>query len=233
MKPLLSLTVVFFLCSSSALFAASLTIPMKFEYVTLDGKKVSSGKFMHKSNLQLDQGSRRVALRYSDMVDNDVSDTKESVQSTVFVVTLRVDGNFKYTLAPEGGDRVSNPEQFAKSPNVVVTRGNGGAVEYEVTQTGMAKREFMSALDDSDKLAGTAFVPVSAAPAAATTPSESVAVSTEVLGNSSQVQPAATVVPASAATTSELSATEMLQKGWQQADEKTRKEFLSWAIRQL
>ena len=146
MKLLLRISALFAFWSCSAVFAANLEIPMAFEYIAVDGKKISSSMFKHKSDLQLSQGQHEIAIRYKDMVEIDVSDTEAEVNSTAFIVSLNIDGDYRYTLKPVGGDVIRDPQQFAKSPDVIIVRGDKGRVDYKVTLTDITEKSFAARL---------------------------------------------------------------------------------------
>ena len=211
MKLLLQIVTLFALWGCSAVFAANLEIPMAFEYIAVDGKKISSSMFKHKNDLKLSQGHHEIAIRYKDMVENDVSDTKADVQSTAFIISLNIDGDYRYSLKPVGGDVIRDPQQFAKSPDVIIVRGDKGSVDYKVTLTDITEKSFAARLygnNESEQLRP------AAAAVAAIVPEAS---STAVVGAGAGVG----------------EAERNLHYWWQQADEKTRKEFLGWAIKQL
>ena len=151
MRLLLQVTALLALWSSSALFAANLKIPMAFEYIAVDGKKISSSQIMHKSDLELGNGHHEIAIRYRDMVETDISDTESEVKSTAFIISLDVDGDHNYSLKPVGGDRIRDPEQFAQSPEVTIVREDNGTVDFKVTFTDIPKKSFLNSLNGNDK----------------------------------------------------------------------------------
>ena len=233
MKPRLTITALLALCASSAAFAADFTIPMSFEYIAVDGKEIKTSLFSHTSEIELDKGTHKIAIRYNDLVEDDFSDSETNVKSNAFIVTINVDGDYSYNLSPADGEFVKNPKSFAKSPQVVVTREDKGEVSYKVTQTNISEESFVSRLfsgNDATDLDAEAAVATGAA-AVAVTPSAPV---------SKPSPAAAATMPAVAAETAPITSTDdaakaeqMLQYWWLHADEKTRKEFMSWAIKQL
>ncbi|ACJ29923.1 Membrane protein, putative [Shewanella piezotolerans WP3] len=239
MKPLLPLTAILALCGSSAAFAANLNIPMSFEYIALDGKEIETSLFNHKSELELDNGTHKIAIRYNDLVEDDFSDSETNYKSSPFVITLKVDGDYEYHMKPADGDFVKHPKKFAKSPQVVITRNDNGNVNYQVKQTNITEESFVSRLFSGNTATD---IDVEAAVATGTGASAATASSTPV-APVSKASPAvaATAVTATAAaanrpvTTADdaAKAEQMLQYWWLHADEKTRKEFMSWAIKQL
>lgn len=230
MKSVMPITALIALLGASSAMAANLTIPMAFEYLALDGKQVESSVFNHKSDLNLDNGTHKIAIRYHDMVQDDFSDSESFIKSSPFIVTLAVDGDHDYQLMPAEGEVIKRPKTFAKSPQVVITRKDGGNVNYKVAQTDIKEDSFVSKLfggnDGQDidvaAAAATSTVAVTAnnAHATAVTPTSSVEAAT---------LPATLPVNASDAD----HAQQMLQYWWLHADDKTRKEFMSWAIQQL
>ncbi|MGS0675239.1 DUF2057 domain-containing protein [Shewanella sp. 0m-4] len=233
MKPRLTITALLALCGSSAAFAADFNIPMAFEYIAVDGQEIKSSLFNHKSEIELDKGTHKIAIRYNDLVEDDFSDSESNIKSNAFIVTIDVDGDYSYQLKPADGEFVKNPKSFAKAPQVIITREDKGNVSYKVTQTDITEESFVSRFfsgNDATDIDAEAAIVTSAAVAVASTPSAPV----------SKPSPAATatmpaVVGAAPATSAEdaAKAEQMLQYWWLHADEQTRKEFMSWAIKQL
>ncbi len=233
MRKLVSATALLALLGSTSVFAANLTIPMSFEYLALDGQKIESSLFNHKADLSLTNGTHKIAIRYSDVVEDNYSDSQSFVKSTPFIVTIDVDGDHQYLLRSIDGDYVKNPHQFAKNPQVVISRKDKGKVDYQVTQTNIQEESFVSRIftgnsnSDAQKniaavtASGTSAAAVSApAPAAKPKPVTAIEQATQTSA------PATTAAP-------DARAEQMLQYWWQQADEQTRKEFMSWAIQQM
>ncbi|WP_119969661.1 DUF2057 domain-containing protein [Shewanella japonica] len=237
----LSATLLAFVTSTSVI-AANLSIPMSFEYLALDGKEIDTNMFSHKTNLELDNGQHKIAIRYHDMVDDDFSDSQSFIKSSPFIIDIKVDGDYEYQLKPIDGDYVKKPKAFAKDPQVVISRKDNGAVSYTVTQTEYKESSFISNLFNGNQ--GEDIDTLSASATDSNTKSLPVA----------KVAPSATVAataPAVAASANEVNTTktssakvnansqtgthpeQMLQYWWLQADEETRKEFMSWAIKQL
>ena len=88
MKLLLSVSVMLVMTVSISAFAADLKIPMEFEYLALDGKKVKSNSFRHKSTLELNQGTHKIAIRYNDLVKDDFGDNRSFIKSSPFIITI-------------------------------------------------------------------------------------------------------------------------------------------------
>ncbi|MBY6105341.1 DUF2057 domain-containing protein [Ferrimonas balearica] len=210
------------LLASPLSWAESLTIPMEFEFVALDGTKVSSSLFSHKDELELTPGQRKIALQYKDLVPESVGDGHRRVSSSPFVITLNVEPGVDYQLA---ADRrildVKTAEAYAEAPQVVITASNGAAATFSLQQTQSDDSSFV------DKLLGDQPTAPSAEDAAlAATASGTAAVAAS---NASQesAKPAAPSAPTDAR------AEEMLKYWWEQADDATRKAFMSWAVQQL
>ncbi|WP_162846100.1 DUF2057 domain-containing protein [Seongchinamella sediminis] len=203
--------------ASSPLAAASLTIPLSFEFIALNGQMIERSLVFHQDELQFDAGHHEIALRYADMMESDFNDTMESVKSAAFIVTLDASDDAAYTLAPAGGEPVRDPQEFARTPEVVITREDGSRAQFTLTRTEV-RRDFAAKLYGSEQVASA--VPVAPAPSASADVAEAVS------GNA----PAAAPAPIE---TSGASPAEMLQLWWQRADQQTRKEFLGWAIDQL
>ncbi|MCL2916850.1 DUF2057 domain-containing protein [Shewanella litorisediminis] len=240
MKSVLPVGALLALAASSSVFAGSLTIPMSFEYLALDGQEISTNSFTHKAELDLSPGTHKIAIRYHDMVDDEFSDSQTFIKSAPFILTLRVDGDYDYFLKPANGDQIKQPKQFAKSPQVVVSRADKGEVSYKVVQTDYKEDSFVGRLFGGSKgvdideaaaaatAAGTVAV-ASTVPSAPVSPAAPVSPSAPVLVDSNVPAATSPVPPAVGG----AHAQQMLQYWWLQADEKTRKEFMSWAIKQL
>ncbi|GGB64122.1 DUF2057 domain-containing protein [Shewanella inventionis] len=232
MKSVLTTSALLAFLTSSSLFAANLTIPMSFEYLALDGEAIETNMFTHQSDLALTNGTHKIAIRYHDVVDDSFSDSQSFVKSTPFIITLTVDGDYKYSLKPADGDVVKKPKVFAKDPKIKLTRQDNGPVTYSVEHTQYTEKSFITNLfktnqkQDFDELAVSA---TSDAPTAVTqAPAKSdIAVATSVTPAVTSATPAATN------SKNPAQAEQMLQYWWLQADEKTRKEFMGWAIKQL
>lgn len=235
MKSVLPIGALLALAASSSVFAGSLTIPMSFEYLALDGQQIATNSFTHKAELELTPGTHKIAIRYHDMVEDDFSDSQSFIKSAPFILTLRVDGDHDYFLKPASGEVVKQPKQFAKAPQVVVNRADKGEVSYKVFQTDYKEDSFVDRLFggskgvDIDEAAAAATAVGTAAVVASAAPVAPVSQPAPVATNVQAPQATSPVPPAQAGE----HAQQMLQYWWLQADEQTRKEFMSWAIKQL
>ncbi|GAA0791523.1 MULTISPECIES: DUF2057 domain-containing protein [Pseudomonadati] len=239
MKSFVTTGAIMALLSSTSLMAANLTIPMSFEYLALDGKQIETNMFSHKSDLKLDNGSHKIAIRYHDMVEDDFSDSQSFIKSAPFIVTLNVVGDVNYTLSAADGEVIKRPKSFAKDPKVIITREDKGSVNYSVEQTNFEEESFLANIFNGNKgndvdalsvnatsngVAPAAVVQSATPPASATVAATAVA-TTVATTETKTAQPIKADNPAQAE--------QMLQYWWLQADEKTRKEFMGWAIKQL
>lgn len=231
MKRFLPATALFALMASGSAMAAELTIPMSFEYLAVDGKPIATNSFKHLSDIDLSNGTHKIAIRYSDMIEDDFSDSQTFVKSKPFIITLAVDGDYQYKLEPATGS-IKQPKQFAKAPQVKITRADNGQVNYKIMQTNIEEQGFMSKLfgTDNAQTASTIAVSTSAGVSAAAAVAkaekkEMDPITAATSESSAQAQ--------QAPTQSAEHAQQMLQYWWLQADEQTRKEFMSWAIKQL
>lgn len=229
MKSLLPISSLLVLLGSASAFAADLNIPMSFEYLALDGKKVESSVFNHKSSLELTPGTHKIAIRYHEMVEDDFSDSQTFVKSAPFIVTLDVDGNYQYYLQAAEGKVVKKPKVYAQNPQIKLTRGDKGDVNFQVVNTNLEEESFVSRL-----FSGNQAVDVSGTAAAATGAAGAVvAVAPAPVATSATVSATSLTAPVDASKATAANPQQMLQYWWLQADEKTRKEFMSWAISQL
>ncbi|TDG12137.1 DUF2057 domain-containing protein [Seongchinamella unica] len=205
--------------TSSPLSAASLTIPMAFEFIALNGQMIERSLVMRKDELQFAPGHHEIALRYSDMIESDFNDTPESIRSAAFIITLDASDDGDYVLVPAGGEVIRNPREFAAAPEVVITDEDGAAAKFTLTRTDVT-RDFAASLYGNETRVGSDESPPAPAPSA----------SADVVENVFGKAPAAAPLPID---TAGASPADMLQLWWRRADEKTRKEFLGWAIDQL
>lgn len=238
MKLLLSVSAMLVLTVSISAFAADLKIPMEFEYLALDGKKIQSNSFLHKSTLKFDHGTHKIAVRYNDLVKDDFGDNRSFIKSSPFIITINVDGDHHYLLRPGEGKIIRNPKNFAKDPKVKISRSDGGPVSYQVFNTDLEEESFLSRLFSGNQtqdiagnvatatntgvsLAATGSVATIAAQTPETKPDAVAATSPIAVAESHNANQNADVNPQ-----------RMLQYWWLQADEKTRKEFMRWAFSQ-
>lgn len=230
MKSLKPITAIIALLGSSSVLAANLQIPMAFEYLAIDGKKIETSLFNHKADLELTNGSHKIAIRYHDMVEDDFSDGESFVKSSPFIIAIDVDGDHEYQLKPADGDFVKKPKAFAKSPQVVITRSDKGQVNYRVEQTEFSEDSFVNTLfggGNGQDVASVATAATGGAALASTTP-------TAPVSKLAPIDAGITPTPVSGDKTSDAAhAQQMLQYWWLHADQATRKEFMSWAIKQL
>lgn len=232
MKSVMPVTAIIALLGSSTAFAANLNIPMAFEYLAVDGTEIKSSLFNHIDDIELDNGTHKIAIRYHDMVQDDFSDSESFIKSSPFIVTLTVDGDHQYSLKADGGV-IKHPKSFAKSPKVVITRHDSAVVDYSVKQTDFTEDSFVNSLfgggngQDITSLASAATGAV-VAPVPVTT-TTTVTTATTITAPISKPAPIDSMTGKQDAGHAE----QMLQYWWLHADHKTRKEFMSWAIQQL
>ncbi|MBB1390718.1 DUF2057 domain-containing protein [Shewanella sp. SG44-6] len=229
MKSLFTTSALLACLTSSSVLAANLTIPMSFEYLALDGTEVETSMFNHQSDLALTNGTHKIAIRYHDVVDDSFSDSQTFIKSTPLIVTLTVDGDHQYLLQPAQGDVIKNPKAFAKKPQINIKRQDNMAVTYSVEQTNFTEDSFITSLFNKKNQNDIETLSASAT-GSGIQPTQTVAVQSDV---ASATTISATVPAAAAQKTTPAQAEQMLQYWWLQADDKTRKEFMGWAIKQL
>ncbi|MBB1320464.1 MULTISPECIES: DUF2057 domain-containing protein [Shewanella] len=233
MKSLFTTSALLACLTSSSVLAANLTIPMSFEYLALDGTEVETSMFNHQSDLALTNGTHKIAIRYHDVVDDSFSDSQTFIKSTPLIVTLTVDGDHQYLLQPAQGDVIKNPKAFAKKPQINIKRQDNMAVTYSVEQTNFTEDSFITSLFNKKNQNDIETLSASAT-GSGIQPTQTVAVQSDVASATTISAPVIATVPAAAAQkTTPAQAEQMLQYWWLQADDKTRKEFMGWAIKQL
>lgn len=245
MKLIQSAGALLLLASSSMVFAANLSIPMSFEYLALDGQTIETNKFTHKKDLALNTGTHKIAIRYHDIVNDEFSDSQSFIKSAPFIVTLVVDGDHKYTLAPSQGV-IKQPNQFAKNPQITISREDKQATQFSVVQTQIEESSFFGQLfanksepvvADSTQIAATESGAQTHKVASVVTALPSNKDAQQGFSNALASETQAAIRPQITAQEQKADpkekAQQMLQYWWLQADEKTRKEFMGWAIQQL
>jgi uncharacterized protein YccT (UPF0319 family) len=236
MKSLFTTSALLAFLTSSSVLAANLTIPMSFEYLALDGAEVETSMFNHQSDLALTNGTHKIAVRYHDVVDDSFSDSQSFVKSTPLIVTLTVDGDHQYLLQPADGDVIKNPKAFAKKPQINIKRQDNAAVTYSVEQTNFTEESFITSLFNNKNQHDIETLSASAT-GNGSQPIQALAVKSDIESATMSAPVIATVPVAVPATTAQkptpAQAEQMLQYWWLQADDKTRKEFMGWAIKQL
>ncbi len=239
MKSVLPITALIALLGTSSAMAANFTIPMSFEYLALDGKKIETNRFNHKADISLDNGTHKIAIRYNEMVEDDFTDSQSFVKSSPFIVTIAVDGDYNYTLAPAEGEVVKHPIKFAKSPQVVIKRQDGGDVSYKIMQTDITEESFVSKLFgnnnhfENNNTQVAAITATGAAVATSNTGATNVGYRTLPAKIDGTVEARTLPAQINGNTADANHAQQMLQYWWLHADDETRKEFMSWAIKQL
>ncbi|MBV7315950.1 DUF2057 domain-containing protein [Shewanella sp. NIFS-20-20] len=233
MKYLMPTTALASLFFAANAMASSLEIPLNFEYLALDGKEISTNSFKHQAQLELDAGTRKIAIRFHDMVQDQFSDSQSFVKSSPFIITLDVLQDTNYQLAPATALAQKDPQQYAQSPAITITSNNHSAVDYQYVLTSFEEPSFFNRLFSGGQSSNTANDI-----AAATSITTSAAIeASEPQVSTYQTTVAAQTTAASAASkpapAESARAEQMLQYWWLQADEQTRKEFMSWAIKQL
>lgn len=225
MKSLLPITAMFVLLGSASAFAADLNIPMEFEYLALDGKKVPSSTFRHKSRLEFGLGTHKIAVRYQEIVKDDFGGDGSLIKSAPLIITIKADGDHHYVLGPAEGKVIGNPRAFAKDPAINIIRSDNGPVSYQVVNTNWEEESFVSRLfsgNQEQDIAGSAILATgTAANDAAPMPAGQPGVSTATL-------PTAATEIDRGKQSADINPQQMLQYWWSQADGKTRKAFMDW-----
>lgn len=225
MKSLLSITGMLVLLGSASAFAADLNIPMEFEYLALDGKKVPSSTFRHKSRLEFGLGTHKIAVRYQDMVKDDFGSDESLIKSAPLIITIKADGDHHYELSPAEGKVIRNPRAFAKDPAINITRSDNGPVSYQVVNTNWEEESFVSRLfsgNQEQDIAG------SAISATGTVAKDAAPMPAGQSGASAATLPTAATEIDRGKQSADIDPQQMLQYWWSQADAKTRKAFMDW-----
>lgn len=218
MNKLLSTSALAALLTAGSAFSGTLTIPMEFEYLALDGKPIETNLFSHKSELNLTQGNHKIAIRYHDMVDDPFSDSQSFIKSAPFIISLDATKSGEYKLEPKSGSIIKKPNNFAQNPEVVITSLNNVPVNFQIEHTEIEESGFISKLFNKSES--------STNPKQVATEYTSLAKSPDNTNTNHHINHKQN-------TKNENMTSQMLHHWWQQADEQTRKEFMRWAITQL
>jgi uncharacterized protein YccT (UPF0319 family) len=166
------------------------------------------------------------------VVDDSFSDSQSFVKSTPLIVTLTVDGDHQYLLQPADGDIIKNPKAFAKKPQINIKRQDNAAVTYNVEQTNFTENSFITSLFNNKNQHDIETLSASAT-GDGSQPIQALAVKSDIESATMSAPIIAAVPAATAQKPTPAQAEQMLQYWWLQADDKTRKEFMGWAIKQL
>ncbi|TKB48222.1 DUF2057 domain-containing protein [Ferrimonas sediminicola] len=198
--------------------AADLNIPLSMEFIAVNGQEVKSNFFSHKDEIELEKGKHTVALVYKDLIEEPYGDGHQRVNSDPFLLHITIDADGVYKLRPQTPIRdLKQAKAFAQAPKVSVTHSDGHQVQYSIEMTSIHEESIIDSLTKEltpeqkhkqEVIAATA--PKGSAAASADTPTDA---------NEVQLQGDAKLNPEA-----------MLKYWWQQADEQTRKEFMTWAI---
>ncbi|BDY05889.1 DUF2057 domain-containing protein [Ferrimonas sp. YFM] len=215
--------------------AAELNIPLSMEFIAVNGQEVKSNFFSHKDELELEKGKHTVALVYKDLIEEPYGDGHQRVNSDPFLLHITIDADGEYKLRPETPIRdLKQAKAFAKDPKVSVTHSGGQQVQYSIEMTSIREESIIDTLTKEltpeqkhkqEVIAATA--PAGSATNAAVATTATVATSAVAATAPSQSKPAN---QAQLQGDVKLNPEAMLKYWWQQADEKTRKEFMTWAI---
>ncbi|WP_028112225.1 YccT family protein [Ferrimonas kyonanensis] len=197
--------------------AAELTIPLSFEFIAVNGQEVKSNFFSHKDEIELEKGQHTIALVYKDLVEEPFGDGHQRVSSDPFLLHITIDSDGEYKVRPHEVIRdLDQAKAFAQKPVLNVTQENGQAVTYKVEMTSVKQETLFDTLNKGLSPEQEAKKKV----IAATAPGAVVA--------TGAAQPSVNM-KGDDVTNPQM----MLKYWWQQADEKTRKDFMSWAIQNM
>ncbi|MGL4473507.1 MAG: DUF2057 domain-containing protein [Shewanella sp.] len=242
MKYLVPTTAFASLFFSASILASSLEIPLNFEYLALDGQEISTTSFKHQAELDLTPGTHKIAIRFHDMMQDQYSDSQTFVKSSPFIITLDVQDNTEYQLAPASDLALKDPKKYAETPKVNINSNNNSPVSFQYVLTQYEEPSFFNRLFTGSQ---TAKIDASTAAATAVGTSAMVQANTQTTTNQANSADAIVIATGAAQTASGVvtapatavndgaNPEQMLQYWWLQADDNTRKEFMSWAIKQL
>lgn len=214
--------------------AAELNIPLSMEFIAVNGQEVKSNFFSHKDELELEKGKHTVALVYKDLIEEPYGDGHQRVSSDPFLLHITIDADGEYKLRPQTPIRdLKQAKAFAKDPKVSVTHSGGQQVQYSIEMTTIREESIIDTLTKEltpeqkhkqEVIAATAPAGSAGNAAAATATVATTAVVATAPGQSNSANQAQLQGDV------KLNPEAMLKYWWQQADEKTRKEFMNWAI---
>ncbi|GAA4897738.1 DUF2057 domain-containing protein [Ferrimonas pelagia] len=208
-------------------WANSLTIPLEFEYLAVNGEKITSSLFSHKDKVDLKPGVNKIAIQYKDLIREAIGDNHKRVSSNPFVITLDAAPDEDYRLLPASKIRdIKEAERFAQAPKLKILTSNKQEVPFQFALTQGDDPNMLEQLMGAPAPAQSLEQQAIAASAAT-----SVGAVVATAPTSTDLE-ATTAAPTSAGDNA-IQAEAMLKYWWQQADEPTRKAFMSWAVQQL
>ena len=209
--------------ASNAFAASKLSIPSEFEFLAVDGKAISSPLLNRKSSINLPQGQHKVAMRFNDLYEDDITGSHGYIKSSPFVINLLVDGTNNYQLAGVGNQLINDPEKYAKQPKITIRRVDNGKVVYSVKNTQFHEGSLLG-----EVLGGEAKKDVRAFAVQQTLVHKVHASTRKYQTDSEQTSELQNHQPRKEPVDTEM----MLKYWWKKADAKSREQFLIWLQQQ-
>ena len=216
--------IILFSLASHAFAASKLSIPSEFEFLAVDGKAISSPLLNRTSSINLPQGQHKVAMRFHDFYEDDITGSHGYLKSSPFVINLLVDGTNNYQLAGLGDQLINDPEKYAKQPKITIRRVDNGKVVYSVKNTQFKEGSILG-----EVLGGEAKKDVRAFAVQQTTIHKVHASTQHKYDNDDTPyqRKNLTVIEKD-----DVTAKKMLKYWWTKADAKSREQFLIWLQQQ-
>lgn len=215
MKKWISVSSLLLLSLAANAFASQLSIPSEFEFLAVDGNPINSSLLNRKSSIKLAEGEHKVAMRFNDLYEDDITGSHGYIKSYPFIVSIFVDGLNQYQLAGLGSQFNDNPDKYAKNPKITIRRVDNGKVVYSVKNTQFNEGSLLG-----EMLGGEARKDVKAYAVQQTTVHK-VQASTQAITNEAT---AANVAQDETMVDNEA----MLKYWWNKADVESRQNFLIW-----
>ncbi len=218
----LSSTLFLLLATANAL-AGQLSIPSEFEFLAVDGNTVNSSILSRKSFVDLSHGEHKVAMRFNDFYEDDITGSHGYIKSHPFIVSIFVDGTNNYQLNGLGNKFINEPTQYAKYPKIKISRIDNGKVVYSVTNTKFEEGSLFQ-----EALGGQAKKDIKAYAVQQTTIHKIKASTQKLIEPTNSNQNLSLPVSNDEA----INATERLQYWWSKADSESRERFFLWLQKQ-
>jgi len=197
------ITCTFFLFLSVNVCATSLSIPNEFEFIAVNGNQVENPLFSKNTRLTLAAGQQKIALLYKNTLRDDIGNGSTIVTSQPIIISL---------LAKEGQDYQLSSAYKIQSVSAAKAFIKDPQIHVKNAQGELASYTMhLAKMDDRGVLGN---------------------IIKKKENNQQTVALLETTVKTDNGGKENISE-KMLHHWWEQADAKTQKQFLSWAIKQI
>lgn len=197
------ITCTFFLFLSINIYASSLSIPNEFEFIAVNGEQVENSLFSKNTRLEFAVGEQKIALLYKNTLRDDIGNGSTIVTSQPIIISLLAQENQDYQLSSAYKIQSVSAAKAFVKDPQIHVKNSQGELARYTT--------YLPKTDDRG-----------------------------VLGNILKKKESSLQTLAVLETTAEKAddgkeniSEKMLHHWWEQADTKTQKQFISWALKQI